>query len=245
MTTEKKILVVGREKKFVKLLSEMFTEDGHRVVNSFDGVGACQKVQNEKFDLVITDIELPQKNGTKYLTDLKSCSANQELHIIAFGDSADDLHEDLKILKDVKFLIKPIQGDVLHALGSAMISPRKKADSVAEKVVLKEGEILINEGELGDKMFWLGSGALEVFTKNDEGIEIILGCVSEGELIGEMSFLDNEIRSASVRALSNCLLLVIPGDKFLNILEGQPAWFHSLVKNLSARLRITSKKVII
>ena len=113
---------------------------------------------------------------------------------------------------------------------------------MATKKVLQKDDILIREGEHSSAMFWLQSGQL-VVTKRKGAEDIQLGHIYSGELVGEMSFLDGEPRSASVKAITECELIEIPRDVFEKVFNGQPTWFQGLVKTLTDRLRRTNAKV--
>ena len=75
--------------------------------------------------------------------------------------------------------------------------------------------------------------------------KLFVGGVNEGKLfvVGEMSFLDSLPRSASVRALEDSEVLVIPHKKFLHVLDGQPRWFRALMQTMSQRLRDANTRI--
>lgn len=113
---------------------------------------------------------------------------------------------------------------------------------MANKKTIQKDEYLIREGEHSDHMYWLQTGQLVVLKR--KGLEDIqLGHIYAGELVGEMSFLDGEPRSASVKAITECDLVAIPRDVFEKVFIGQPTWFQGLVKTLTERLRKTNAKV--
>lgn len=113
---------------------------------------------------------------------------------------------------------------------------------MATKKKLEKDEYLMREGDQGHTMYWLQEGQLVVLKRR--GLEeVVLGHIYSGELVGEMSFLDNEPRSASVKALSDCELIEIPQEAFDKIFQTQPAWFQGLVKTLTERLRRANARV--
>lgn len=113
---------------------------------------------------------------------------------------------------------------------------------MATKKKLEKDEYLIREGENSHIMYWLQEGQLVVL-KRRAVEEVVLGHIFSGELVGEMSFLDNEPRSASVKALTDCELIEIPREAFDKVFQTQPAWFQGLVKTLTERLRKANSKV--
>jgi len=107
---------------------------------------------------------------------------------------------------------------------------------------LKKGDILMKEGESSNSMYWVQGGTLRLFKKKGSGF-IELGVVHSGEVVGEMSFLDNQPRSASVEALQPCDIVEIPRGKFDEFLAAQPSWMKSLVNTLVKRLRTTNNRL--
>ena len=105
-----------------------------------------------------------------------------------------------------------------------------------QTVEIKKGETLIYEGTKGDSLFWLKEGGLAVY-KRCNNYRKHIGDIFPGELVGEMSFLDDESRSATIVAKTDCLLMEIPGEKLTEIMKKQPAWFQALIKTLLSRLR--------
>ena len=107
---------------------------------------------------------------------------------------------------------------------------------------LEPEEFLIHEGDDSSQMFFLQSGTMAVFKrKGDATIQI--GTIYSGEVVGEMSFLDKEQRSASVKAISDCVLTVIPSEKFEKTLNSLPAWYKALVHTLLDRLRRANQRI--
>ena len=113
---------------------------------------------------------------------------------------------------------------------------------MAKTVSIKENQILVREGEHSNSMYWVQSGQL-VVTKKRAGEEVILGHIFEGELVGEISFLDREARSATVKALTDCDLIEIPQEAIDNIFKTQPKWLEILVMTLAERLRKANARI--
>lgn len=113
---------------------------------------------------------------------------------------------------------------------------------MAKAVTLFTNEILLREGEHSNSMYWVQSGQL-VVTKKRGAEEVILGHIYSGELVGEISFLDQEPRSATVKAISDCELIQIPQETIDGIFKTQPKWLEILVKTLAERLRKANARI--
>jgi CRP-like cAMP-binding protein len=113
---------------------------------------------------------------------------------------------------------------------------------MANKIAIKANQILMREGEHSNSMYWVQQGQL-IVTKKRLNEEVILGHIFEGELVGEISFLDKEIRSATVKALTDCELIEIPQETIDNIFKTQPKWLETLVMTLAERLRKANARI--
>ena len=100
----------------------------------------------------------------------------------------------------------------------------------------KDNMILIEE-EVGSSMFIIISGRVKISRLSDDGREVILSILSEGDFFGEMSILDGQARSATVVAIDDADLLVIRRDDFLKMLKQYPQIAINLLKELAMRLR--------
>lgn len=113
---------------------------------------------------------------------------------------------------------------------------------MANQIKLVPNQILIKEGEMSNSMYWLQNGQLVVVKKRGSE-EVILGHLYSGELVGEISFLDQEARSATVKAVGECDLIEIPKETIDNIFKTQPKWLEILVKTLAERLRKANARI--
>ena len=100
----------------------------------------------------------------------------------------------------------------------------------------KENLILIEE-EVGSSMFVILDGRVKISRISDDGREVILAIMSEGDFFGEMSLLDGHTRSANVTAIEDSELLVIRREEFLQMLHDYPQIAVNLLKELAQRIR--------
>jgi CheY-like chemotaxis protein len=238
----KSVLLVDNEAEILELMAEALDEVGLRVVTAVDGLDASMKLSNESFDMVVTDLHIPKKDGGRLVQEILRNTPNTPILVIT-GD-LDSYKTDISMHKNLSVLEKPFDLTLFAEKVLKILDPRKYVEKEAAnaKKFVKAGEILIKQGDKGDEMYWVVTGKLEAY-KEDNGKNIPLGTITAGELVGEMSFIDHRERSAYVKAVEDSEVLVIPCSKFTKILESQPQWLKNLVKNLSLRLRETNKKV--
>src|SRR5262245_2686570 len=101
---------------------------------------------------------------------------------------------------------------------------------------LMGGETLFREGDAGESLFLLVHGRLTV-TVNKQ----LVGEVGRGQVVGEMSVLTGEPRSATVRAERDSLLVRFSKQAFERIVEKDPRIMTLISRRLIARLREASK----
>ena len=111
-----------------------------------------------------------------------------------------------------------------------------------ESIRLNPGDYLLREGEESSEMFYLQTGTLAVFKRKGDQ-EHQIGNIISGELVGEMSFLDKHPRSASVKAVTECILVIVPHEKLEATLNGLPKWFTALLHTLLDRLRKANARI--
>lgn len=106
------------------------------------------------------------------------------------------------------------------------------------------GETILHEDDVANQSFFIiAKGQVKVFITGIEGREAILALLNEGEFFGEMSLLDSDPRSASVKAVEPSQLVTIKRDDFLAELRRFPELAMSLLKEMSKRLRKANKQI--
>jgi CRP-like cAMP-binding protein len=74
-------------------------------------------------------------------------------------------------------------------------------------VTLEPGQVVITEGEEGQSLFIIASGAVRIFVRNPAGSSVEVATLGEGEFFGEVSSLSGQPRTATVVASAPCELL--------------------------------------
>jgi len=119
MDTAKKVLVVDDEKGIRFLLSEVLHNQGFEVSLARDGQESLDKLENDHFDLVVTDINMPRLDGVAMLKRMKRTGRNEKVIIIT-GDPSDQRLYDMEMPNVVNLLFKPFGiGNFLSAVLSA------------------------------------------------------------------------------------------------------------------------------
>jgi len=108
--------------------------------------------------------------------------------------------------------------------------------------VYEDGETLVRQGDVGDVMFVIQEGEVEVVHEGD-GRETQLAIIGEGGLVGEMAIFLREPRTATVRAKGRVRALTVDKKNFLRRVNEDPSIAFRLVESLSRRVRELSAEV--
>lgn len=115
-----------------------------------------------------------------------------------------------------------------------------------EPLELPGGEVFIEEGTVGEKLYFFDAGELEVYVRDDTGKEHRLAAISAPAVVGEMEFLTREKRAASVRARTPARGLSLPFDRFFfHLQDGDPSTlrvFFYISQVLAKRLAAMNEK---
>jgi CRP/FNR family cyclic AMP-dependent transcriptional regulator len=108
--------------------------------------------------------------------------------------------------------------------------------------VYGDGEVIVRQGEVGDCMYVIQEGQVEVVAEQN-GEEVRLAVRDAGEFFGEMAIFEREVRLATVRALGQARVLTIDKKNFLRRIHEDPSLAYRLVQTMSRRIRELSAEV--
>ncbi len=130
--------------------------------------------------------------------------------------------------------------DFLSGVGSAVLERLTEGTQI---VVYGPGEVIIHEGESGNELFVIERGSAEVLVTREGGVRAQVATLQAGQFFGEAALLRDEQRSATVVAVTECLLLVISANAFRAAAELDPSIADRLTTKLASRLTELNKAV--
>jgi CRP/FNR family cyclic AMP-dependent transcriptional regulator len=107
---------------------------------------------------------------------------------------------------------------------------------------VRKGSMLFAEGDRSDRVFLLISGRVRVFRSDESGRESLLAIRGPGDLLGELSAIDDDPRSASAVALEEVEVTILSGADFRDALDTVPGLARILLATVVARLRDADRK---
>ena len=121
-----------------------------------------------------------------------------------------------------------------------------QAVTVADGVVkrrFKRGEMIVEQGKKTNALFILLNGRARVVSTDSRGREVILATLQPGDHIGEMSLIDNEPHSATVRAEVQTDVLMLGRNEFARCLPENSSMAYAVMRGLVQRLRHADRKI--
>lgn len=107
---------------------------------------------------------------------------------------------------------------------------------VTHKTVLKN-TLVISEGDMSTSMYLIKKGKVNVLVANEEGKEMLLSTLLEGDHFGELALLDESPRSANVMTLEKCEFMILHRADFYELLQQHSSIAIRIIKYLCQRVR--------
>ena len=139
--------------------------------------------------------------------------------------------------------ISLVRSGNLHLLSELPADLPTKLFANANRIRLAAGKILFRAGATGDGCYRVEDGLLKVTMVSRSGAERILQFLGPSAIVGELSTIDGQPRSATVAAVRDATLSSVSRAEFEAFAEEHPEVYKSLVKLLARRLRDTDAVV--
>ena len=111
---------------------------------------------------------------------------------------------------------------------------------ILEEVYHDAGKPLFTKGEVGNCMYFIFQGRIRIH----DG-EHTLAVLGENEIVGELSVLDAESRSASATTETDAILLKLEQEPFYEILMNNAEILRGILKTLCRRIRVSNQKSVL
>lgn len=114
---------------------------------------------------------------------------------------------------------------------------------VAEARQLAEGEVLFRDGDIDQSVHIIISGKLAVTKGTGGGDEATLHVLHEGDLAGEMGFIDATPHSATVKALTPSQVVSLDREKFESLISTHPQVVYNVMRAIVRRVHATLRRM--
>ncbi len=108
--------------------------------------------------------------------------------------------------------------------------------------VYRDGEEIVRQNEVGDCMFVIQEGQVEVLSELDDD-EFRLGLLGPGDFFGEMAIVEKQARAATVRAVGEARVLTVDKRTFLRRVQEDPTLALNILRTLCQRIRALDTEI--
>lgn len=129
--------------------------------------------------------------------------------------------EKIIFLRQVQFFQHVLRDELSHIA------------SITEEILFQQGAPIFKAGDEGDALYLIMKGEVRVVAPDGRTIAVLIA----PECFGEMAILDEDKRSATTIAETDCAFLKITRDDFRELILEQPAIAFEVIQVLTARLR--------
>jgi response regulator RpfG family c-di-GMP phosphodiesterase len=142
-----KILIVDDKEENLYLLETLLKGNGYEVVTARDGVEALDKLKEESLDMIISDILMPKMDGFQLCRECKRDDSLKKIPFIFYTATYADAKDEQFALSlgAARFIVKPIEIDVLVQTIRDVIREHKEGLLVTPKEPIKEEKIYLTE----------------------------------------------------------------------------------------------------
>ena len=109
---------------------------------------------------------------------------------------------------------------------------------ILEPVKYSAGEIIIQEGDLGNSLYILYEGTVQARKKtpNNDQFAVANLATEQNVFFGEVALVDKDTRSASIYALTDCEALKLEGSEFKDLCDKEPLLGYHVMYRISRRI---------
>lgn len=119
---DKKILAVDDSVSIRTSISFVLSQEGYEIVEAVDGVDGLEKAKKDKFNLVITDINMPNMDGIEMIKQLRATDGYKFTPIIALTtENQDSKMQEGKAAGATGWIVKPFTSEKLIAVVKKVI----------------------------------------------------------------------------------------------------------------------------
>jgi CheY-like chemotaxis protein/CRP-like cAMP-binding protein len=258
----KKVLVIEDNKEILENTAEILELSNYHVVTAENGRVGIERALADKPDLILCDIMMPELDGYGVLHMVQSHPELQHTPFIFLTAKTDpsEMRKGMSLGAD-DYIPKPFDPtDLLTAVEGRL----KKADLVKKEISegireanqlltiaggekklkdfvdgrhvdnYKKRQRVFSEGNHPIRLYYVQKGKVKVFKINDEGKELIIRIVNEGEFFGYTAMFENSVYKENADALEDSAIATMPRNEFEELLHSHPDVSRKFIKLLAS-----------
>lgn len=258
----KKVLVIEDNKEILENTAEILELSNYHVCTAENGKIGIEKALSDRPDLILCDIMMPELDGYGVLHMVQNHPELQHTPFIFLTAKTDlsEIRKGMSLGAD-DYIPKPFDPtDLLTAIEGRL----KKADLVKKEIsegirganqvltlsggerklqefvdgrhvdCYKKRQRIFSEGNHPIRLYYVQKGKVKIFKTNDEGKELIIRIVNEGEFFGYTAMFENSVYKESADALEDSEIATIPRNEFEELLHSHPDVSRKFIKLLAS-----------
>lgn len=268
----KKILLIEDNLEVRENTSEILALANYNVVTAENGKKGVELAQQEKPDLIICDIMMPELDGYGVLHILNKSAETAGIPFIFLTAKTEktDIRKGMNLGAD-DYLTKPFDDtDLLNAIEARLrksAMQQKLYEATAEglddfiqdakqvlnlkdlckdkktKAFKKKAEVFA-EGDTPNSMYFVQSGSVKVFRSHPDGKELITNIYNANDFFGFEAILDGQAYHESAVAMQDSELITIPKSDFITLLQSHPDVSASFIALLCKKVTEKEKQLL-
>ncbi|WP_050607286.1 response regulator transcription factor [Clostridium niameyense] len=140
-----KILIVDDDKPIVEFLNIFLTKEGYEVETAYNGREALEKINNEKFNLILMDIMMPKMDGFEAIKKIREIMDIPIIFLTAKDSQQDKIKGFISGCDD--YITKPFDLVELSLRVGVLLKRSSKLEVVSNKNIIKIKDLKINVKE--------------------------------------------------------------------------------------------------
>jgi CRP-like cAMP-binding protein len=265
----KKILVIEDNKDILENTGEILQLAHFKVALADNGKSGIEMALQNKPDLILCDIMMPELDGYAVLHMLQNQPELRDVPFIFLTakTSPAEIRKGMSLGAD-DYIIKPFDAtDLLNAIEvrihKAELVDRHAGTDVNELISVVTGEKVLeefldgrhvdyykkkdrifSEGNHPIRLYYIQKGAVKIYKINDDGKELILNIVKENEFFGYTALLEDTVYHENATALEDCEVASIPKSEFEALMSSNKKVCRKFIRMLAVDVSEKEEQLI-
>jgi len=268
----KTILLIEDNDDIRNNTAEILELSNYKVVTAENGKEGMEKAMALIPDLIICDIMMPVMDGYAVLYAIHNNEETKNIPFIFLTAKSErsDLRKGMEMGAD-DYITKPFSGiELLTAVESRL----KKIDLLKEELSpgleglqfllqaskgkdllqsltedrninkYKKKQLIYTEGNHPNRLFYVIKGKVKIFKCNDEGKELVMELLSQGDFLGYVAMLEGGVYKDNAEAMEETELAVIPKEDFEELVNNNKEVSHKFISLLASNLALKESQLL-
>jgi CRP-like cAMP-binding protein/AmiR/NasT family two-component response regulator len=256
----KKVLIIEDNLDLLDNTAELLELSNYRVYKASGGKMGIEYALENKPDIILCDIMMPDMDGYGVLHIVQNNPELQHIPFIFLSAKTElrDIRKGMSLGAD-DYILKPYDStDLLNAIKKRMDKVQGLKESIhaeenhialfnggsIEKILAefvdgrtiekyKKKQRIFSEGNHPLRLYYVQKGRVKIYKTNNNGKELIVQIVEEREFFGSMAMLENTIYNESADALEDSAIVTIPRNEFEDLIHSNPRVCEKFIQMLA------------